>query len=394
MKYISIFIVIILTFFVACQEDPTSVGNGLIPDEDKINVKEINSIDDSLAQSSFYYYDKSISYGAAIRTLLGKTENLESSVLMSFLVNLPDSIITAFKSDSLIIKEAKVLLTPTYYLGDKNLPFDFTVHKINNTWGPTGYNKDSLAFLDYDAQNLGSNIETNDSSVSFNLDQSIILDWIDKRANEDKPTNNGIYLKPSPAAQRIIGFLAFTSFAQDEELPRVRVIVEKPNKFIDTVFFSDFTDVHVVDGTLPSTFANDDLVMQAGLATRSIVWFDLNKIPVNSSINSVELEVTVDSTNSMFGNVVSDSLLVRLVADSTSKSLADSSLQAILGREGNKFKGEIRQLVQRINNGYAYQGFRLNLFDEDRTLTRFVIKGSNTAVEANRPKITIYYSTR
>ena len=170
MKYISIFIVIILTFFVACQEDPTSVGNGLIPDEDKINVKEINSIDDSLAQSSFYYYDKSVSYGAAIRTLLGKTENLESSVLMSFLVNLPDSIITAFKSDSLIIKEAKVLLTPTYYLGDKNLPFDFTVHKINNTWGPTGYNKDSLAFLDYNAQNLGSNIETNDSSVYFRLD--------------------------------------------------------------------------------------------------------------------------------------------------------------------------------------------------------------------------------
>ncbi len=394
MKYISIFAVLILLFFAACQEDPTSVGKDLIPGEDKINIKEINSNDDSLAQSSFYYYDKSVSYGSSIRTLLGRHENLESSVLMSFLVNLPDSIISAYQNDSLIIRDASVLLTPTYYLGDKNLPYDFTVHKINNSWGPTGYNKDSLSFLDYDAQNLGSNILLEDSTVSFNLDHSIITEWIAKRADDDEPTNNGIYIKPTLASQRVIGFLAFTSFALDEDLPRVRVIVEKPNDFIDTVFFSDFTDVHVVDGTLPNTFGNDDLVMQAGLSTRSIVWIDFSKVPVNSSINSVQLEVTIDSTNSLFGSVVSDSLLVRLIADSTAKSFSDSTLQVILGREGNKFKGEIRQLAQRINDGYAYEGFRLNLFDEDRTLTRFVIKGSNTPVLADRPKITIYYSTR
>lgn len=394
MKYISLIALFTLVFISACQEDPTSVGKNLIPDEDKIQVTEINSLDDSLAQSSFYYYDRSVSYGSSIRTLLGRYENMEASVLMSFLVNLPDSVISAFQNDSLIIKESTVLLTPTYYLGDKNLPLDFTVHKINSTWGPTGFNKDSLSFLEYSNQNLGSNIQIDDSTLSFNLDQSIVSEWISKRANDNEPTNNGIYLKPTLASQRVVGLLAFTNFVNEDELPKIRVVVEKPNKFVDTLFFSDFTDVHVVEGQLPNLFGNDDLVLQAGIATRAITWFDFSKIPVNSIINSVELELTVDSTNSLFGNLVSDSLLVRLVADSTAKTLSDSTLQTILGREGNKFKGEIRQLAQRINDGYAYQGFRLNLFDEDRTLTRFVIKGSNTPIEANRPKITIYYSNR
>ena len=81
----SILFLLLLTLS-SCSDSPTSTGSDLLKD-DFINVNEINSLKDSLQQSS-EYFKKVISLSSSEELLIGKSYNVEAYSLLNFFVSM------------------------------------------------------------------------------------------------------------------------------------------------------------------------------------------------------------------------------------------------------------------------------------------------------------------
>lgn len=76
----AVFTILLFTaLFVACEDDPTSLGIENIPPEDLIGLFELNSIETHMDQKSSYYdaslVDSGWNIGTSIRIHLGKIMN-------------------------------------------------------------------------------------------------------------------------------------------------------------------------------------------------------------------------------------------------------------------------------------------------------------------------------
>ncbi len=393
MIFLRIFKVVFITlitllFLSSCQDDPTSLGKDLIGTD--LDLRVIDSQEDSLSQTTSSFIADTVSFGSAARIVLGNVENRKSTMLIRFGLILPDSIRTSLEEDNLTILSAEASLRPIYIIGDEGSVVDFTVHKINSDWGSGGFNKDSLSMLDYDPDELTDSKEITDSLISFNVNNDIALEWLKALISDTLGTNNGMIFIPKTGYNKAYGFRAFPVI-QNEDSPKIRYIVENENNNIDTLYSRVVFDVHVPEGTV-GPVEEGKFQMTAGVGQRGKLFFDLSSIPVNANINRAELTLTVDSLSSLIGNVDTDSLRIRLFADSASNKInSDIRLQRI-NFDGVQFKGNIAELVQHVLLGTDNQGFQLVLGNENESLDRYVVYGSTYSDPALRPKLKVYYN--
>lgn len=377
--------------FTACNQDPTSVPSKLIPDEDKVEFNKFDTQELNVKQSSAYYEKLENLFGGDTR-ILGKNDYAKSSIMFSWDVYLPDSIISYIKNGQVNVKSSKVTMIRKYYLGDKSKNFDFTVQKITSDWDIYKINRDTLKFINRDAVDISFNKIITDTTVTFDLNKDVVFDWLKYKIDSNSTSkNNGIIISPTENTGYFIGFNATNTFASTPQTT-ISIVLEKPSSFLDTIAVYPNRDLHVVEKTSDIPVTQNKIYLEAGYALRGRVFFDLSAIPKNIAISKAILELTVDTLSTSDGNPKSDSLFVHMIKDSTKHSLTDDSVYTtIMVRNGDKFTGDISWMVQKWNAGAENQGLNLTLYDEFSSVARIVFYGSKESNVALRPRLTIYY---
>ena len=378
---LKIFFVVIIAGLYSCSEDPASIGSSQIPND--IIVGEINSLEDSVQQSSTFF-EKEIDRGTSSRIFIGRYNDLESHALIRFILSLSDSVTSALEADSLNVLEANVKMFPVYELGSG--AFDFSVHKINSSWTENDFDTDSLANLQFESSDLASAKTFSDSLITFSLPLDLVSGWMNKKVDDSIEDNNGLYFQPSAGINKVLGFRAFAGNPADLKLTALEIVVEKPGAFLDTVYSFGFPDVYVPKAELPA--ANGILFVQGGVAVHSTINFDLSRIPKSAIINNAELRFFLDNDRSYLGEPTSDSLFVRFnLQDSTESS------GVIFRRAENYFAGPVTGFVEEWISGKENYGLDVTIFNELNTVSRFALFGSGINDPELMPRLEIYYTT-
>ncbi len=385
------FIPFLILIFARCNEEPTSVGYNLLPEDGKIQFKQLDSKETPINQSSSSFEAK-IKLGTSPYIILGKNSHLESVILMQFSPAFADSMVIYYKSNKVKIKKAWMEMRRAYKLGDETQNFDFTLHQVRKNWTSTGFDKDSLAKLTYDSKDVASSKVLVDTLLKFNIEPEVIEQWLKYRVDTlSAPKNYGLLMKPTANTQRFIGFIAFGETIVSD-LPTLKIQYEQNSK-VDSLFSTPYMDVHVVTGSFLKQPEN--IYLQGGLTSRGFLSFNIASLPKDIIINSAKLELTIDTLKSINGQPLSDSIDVRALKDSVSKELSgDSLIVSVLKRDKNIYSGEITWLIQKwisSSETNANQGMMLSLTDEQRSLARLAIFGSKAADINNRPRLKIVY---
>jgi hypothetical protein len=379
------FIIVTLS---ACSDDPSSIGIDLLQ-RDFIFVSEFDSQIDSLSQSSSFF-KKVIPLGFSSKILLGKRDDTEASVLMRFAFAINDSMKDDFLEDRININNAYIELTPTYTFTDTLAPFDFSVHKINNNWSLTEFTGDSLDNLSYENEDLSSNKNFTDSLYTFNLDNDLIISWIKFSIDTSLGKNFGIYYKPDLSAGKIIGFEAFTFTSTDAA--KLKVIVEKPGSYIDTISGFIFGDVSAVKTEDPMNTAGK-IVVQASTTLQSKLFFDLSTIPENIIINRADLIIQEDTLNSIIGSGFGTNLAVYMITEADS-NIVDESSGVTLAESDNVFTANITDIINFWYSGGDNSGMIIRSASIIDGLNLIALRGSGYQVESERPRLKIVYTSR
>lgn len=371
-------------FLSSCSDDPSSVGLGILDNSDYIAL----NADSSIQTQSASYFQTHPKLSASDRILLGKSGNLQASMLVQFaLASLPDTTRTGLVDGSVTIKSATVQMSPVYTLGSSTANFDFSVHQINNTW-TQNFTADSLAKLNYDASNLkSSQLTTTDTLYTFNLDNNAVSGWL-KDTSYINRRNFGLYFAPSASSAKIVGFQAI-ALSLVKPIMKMAVVFTKQGGGDYTVTFNANNDLHTVSGTLPQ-ITSSDLAVQGGLAVSSRFHINTSNIPADAIINSAVLELTIDTLQSAAGSPASSYLVVQFATDNSTNAY-DSTKTTVLNRSGNVFSGNIAPHLQRWLNKEANNGLMISLGNEAASADLFTFKSGSSA---DRPRLKILYTAR
>lgn len=389
-KKISLYFIIVFSiiFIVGCNDSPTDLGTNFLS-QDGVEVLKLDSSVDSILQSSKSFKNV-FTLGGSSHILLGKAENITSHVLLKFVFAIPDSIKEQLLLRNLTVVDSYVEMFKNYSFGDSNAAFDYKVFKVNENWSSSTFTADSFAFLDYDnTSDLSFNrTSENDSLYSFHLDTTLTSSWLQNFADTNIASNYGILLSPSDNSNKVLGFTAFNTSGEND--PRLRIVVEKPGEYIDTLIGYILFDISAVLGEIPNVGA-ENLAIQSSLTSEAKLFFDLSSLPENVVINSATLTLSIDTVASKMGSSYTDKLAVYLLADSAENELNDDYVYS-LSRSGNTYTGEITNIVRAWNNNVDNQGMLIKSSLEFWGLEIFAIKGSNAALIEKRPKLEIVYS--
>ncbi|MCU7490268.1 MAG: hypothetical protein ACM3UR_11730 [Bacteroidota bacterium] len=384
-KYIYLMVLVGTTMLLSsCADDPSTVGLGLLDPNDYITL----NADSSIQTQSASYFKTEAKLSASDRLLLGKYGNIQASMLVQFaLTSLPDTTRSGLLDGTVTIKSATVEMSKVYTLGSSTAPFDFSVHKINNSWGQN-FTADSLSKLNYDAFNLkSSELNTSDTLYTFSLDKNSVTSWL-KDTSYTNSHNYGLYFAPSASSGKIVGFQAI-ALSLTRPLLTMSVVFSKHGQSDYTVTFNDNNDLHTIAGSLPQ-ITSTDLVVQGGIAVSSKFQITTANIPQDAIINSAILELTVDTLHSVLGSPASNYLVVQFVTNSSTNAY-DTTSTTVLNKSGNVFSGNIASHLQRWLKGEANNGLMISLGNETATGDLYAFKSGNAA---DRPRLKILYTAK
>ena len=375
-------------FIVSCNDSPTDLGTKFLS-QDGVEVLKFDSSIDTINQTS-YSFKNVFSLGTSSQLLLGKAENVTSNVLLLFVFAIPDSIKEELALRNLTVIDSYVEMNKNYSFGDSNAVFDYSVYKVNERWLSSTFTADSFAFLDYDNSiDLSFNRTTaNDTVYSFHLDTTLTSSWLQNYVDTTVSSNYGILLSPTDNTQKVLGFTAFNVNGQND--PRLRIVVQKPGAYIDTIVGYIASDISVVLGDIPNV-GTENIVIQSSLTSEAKLIFDFSVVPEDVVINLATLTLTVDTLATKTGSSFSNRLSVYLLADSATNKLNPNFVYT-LDRSGATFTGDITNILRAWNNRVDNQGLLIKSTLEFWGLETFVLKGSNAALIEQRPRLEIVYS--
>jgi len=380
----SAFLIILsaLVFF-ECSDEPTSIGD--IPPRNTIGLITINSNDDSLSQSSSYHHTKDVKLSTASRLLIGRiNDEINASILIKFETSLPDSIKDDILNDSITVTSAVMEFKQVYSFGEENAEFDFTVHKALENWS-IDITEDSMVQVDPADSKLSR--EVNDSITTITLNNQLLQEWLDITADTSLSGNYGVHIIPTGLTQKVLGYQAITS--NFTNVPFIRVVIEKPGAYTDTISFFSTADLTVMKGTIPS-LSSENIIVRSGFVINATLAFDFSNIPENIIVNKAELILTLDTLETKAGSPYIPSLQAYFLFDSTNTdSVSSSSIR--LSRFSNIFTGQITSYVRAWLDNINNQGMLLTSTDPLNGVERFVIKGSNAPASV-KPLLRITYT--
>jgi len=381
-----------LALFSACNDEPSSLGIEIL-ESDYIEVKTFNSQTDSIGQNSSYF-KRIVSLGSSDWILIGKNQTtnqtITSSALMKFIFGFPDSIVTDIENDSLTVLDSWVVLTNKYLFGDSLDFMEFTTHEITAFWPPNTFTIDDLPSLQYDPQNIGTDLTTSDTLYTFHIDDNqLVYSWMQNSIDTNTVKNYGIYIEPTSNSNKIIGFQALTFLSSDAA--KLNVVIEKPGSYVDTIQGFVQVDISAVAGTEP-VLTQGLTCVQSSVTFNSKLKFDVGVLPVGLVINKANLILTADSANSAFGSSFTNSLRAYILA--SNDSLDTEGNPITLSYSNNEYSGDITNYVRKWisknkNYGMLIQPANLILGTEF-----FALKGSDYPDVNLRPRVVITYTVK
>ncbi|MDR3610619.1 MAG: DNRLRE domain-containing protein [Ignavibacteriaceae bacterium] len=390
-KILSVFLfVFVILNLVSCSDDPSKIGKGFLINSDLIKLDSLDSYKDTFPQFS-YTYKHSIPLGYSSNLLLGQKGDNVATMLLNFNIVVPDSIKTELLNNTLTISSATVQLYKSYTYGDSLAPIDYSVHSISSAtgWTSDGFTIDSLPQIiqNMGAADVSSNKSFTDTLYQFNITNDLALNWLNIYANSQSP-DNGIVVIPNNSG-KIVGFYGLTT-ATTVDIPFLIVVLNKPGYYNnDTLKFSTTADLSVVSGKVPQN-PNDNIYIQSSVELESRIRFDLSKIPAHSIINYAELQLTIDTTQSLFGSTYTDQLTASFINDTTYIDSLSTN-QVTLNRTGSLYTGNVTSYVQNWLSTKINYGMEIRASVYDTGVELWTLKGSN-ADPSKRPRLKIIYT--
>lgn len=386
--FISLIFALIL---ISCNDSPTDIGKNFVDPLDGVELFTFDSSVDSMNQSSTTIKNV-YSLGASSRLLIGESGNLKAHSLLKFFFSYADTIKEQIANNELDVLDSWIELTREYNFGDTNAVFDYAAYKITSNWTPSGFSADSLSLLTKESNDISSFRTTaNDTLYTFHLDTTVVSFWLHDYVDTSSSFfNYGLLISPANGCQQIFGFTAYNTSGENE--PVLRIVVQKPGSYIDTLTGYILSDISAVEGNVANV-GNENLAIQGSLTSEAKIFFDLSVLPKNITIHSATLTLTKDTIQTKFGSSYQDLLLAYLLADSTKDSI-DTDYYGSLSSSGNTYTGDISDIVRAWNYNTSNQGIIVKAYTEFYGVELFAVKGSNAAIINQRPKLKIVYSRK
>ena len=394
MKFHYVFILLlfaVITFFLSCNDEPSSVGIEIL-ESDFIIVKTFDSSVDTIEQNSSFFR-RVVPLGSSAWVLVGKqqtsSQTLASSALLKFIFSLPDSIEEAITKDSINVLDSWIILTNSYEYGDTLATMNFTTHQINSSWNSNTFTVEDLPSLQYNPDDASSDFSASDTLYSFHLDESLVYSWMQNSVDTSLAKNYGIYLQPTSASNKIIGFQALT--VTSSQAAKFFVVIEKPGVYVDTINGLISADVSAVAGSEPD-LPSGLIAAQSSVAINSKLNFDVGVLPVGLVINKAELILTSDSVNSVYGSSYNNSLLVFFLNSNDSIKTEGNPIR--LAYKNNQFSADITGFVRSWVSKNENFGMLIQTGNQSLGTDLFALKGSNYSEIVERPRIIITYTVK
>jgi len=374
-------------FFIACSDDPTSLGSNLLT-QDNIIISKLDSYTDTLSQK-FDPRHAVLSLGSSDVLLVGKDANVESQLLLAYSFSLADKYIKDF--DSLTIVSSKVSLHKIYSFGDTLQPFNVGIYQVTSTWNSL-YTTDSLSKITYDKTSLVESTDLSSDVYSLGVNNSLTTEWFKAAKDTSLGKNFGILIKPTGTC-KFTGFASSTSLNSD--VPTFQVIVKKSTAYEtyqDTLTYSGSVDVHIIQGTFPEA-TNKTLTVQCGTGMQGKLWFDLSKLPNDAVANTAILTLSLDTLNTKVGSSFIDGMVAYQLADSVTDSTIASYVIS-LPRSGNTYIGDVARIINNAILSKTNLGMLITSNYQTTGLENYAIFNSAAANNELKPRLTITYSQK
>ena len=386
-KLVLVFFYLIFTFLISCTDEPSSLGVEYITG-DLVSVKTFDSQIDTINQSSSYFKNV-ISLGSSTWILLGKYQDIEASTLLRFIFGFSDSLRTDIINGNINVLDSWIVLRDRYTFGDTLASLEFTTHKVNSDWSFTQFTIDSLSKLQYENEDVGSNLVATDTNYTFNLDESLVLSWMKNSADNALESNYGIYLIPKDMSGKITGFEALTGLSS--EAAKLFVVIEKTGVYTDTINGFVIGDVSLVDGEVPN-LPSGIIGMQSSIAVNSKLTFDVSGLPQGLVVNSAEVVLSQDSLNSMKGSGFNNSLRASFLRYDDSLNTQGNAVALVFN--DNKFIGNITAFLRNWVDTGENNGLLLQAGNQFDGLELFAIYGSDAVDLQLRPRLKVTYTIK
>jgi hypothetical protein len=380
-------LIILLGLLNSCTDDPNSVGNALIPENDRLKSTKIETYSESFTS----FQKDSLFFGSSGKILLGSYKNISSEALLAFIILLPDSIEEQLTNNEVVLKSSWIEMYPNYWIGDST-NFSFTVHKINEHWNPIELNQDTINDIHVSlGPNILESITKGDTVIKFSIDNELVENWVRRSFDDTYPEDNGILLAPL-SNTGIVGFQALTSFPSDI-YPLLHLEFEKEGEFIDTVLALPKLDIHIPTGERLLDPVNG-VLLQGSINVRGKLKFNIETVPKDVLINSAILDLFVDEANTFEGTAETDSIALSFYQNSGSDSINIEFGRYPLVKKDGKYSGNISQFVQRWLDGEPNEGMEVKLTDENRSASAVSFYNNEHPNESQKPRLTIYYTIK
>lgn len=363
-----------------CSNNPSSVGGGLIPQEDFLTTDTL-VIQPVFTKSFKVFRSANLEYTIAV----GKTATTEAVALLNF-SDIPDTL-TGYT-----VINAQLILKPNALYGDSSRQFSFNCYPITSTWTEANFTQDSLFKFKYAPTTVASfsGFRNDSDSVVISLPPRLVETWFEQKA--DSQYTPGLFLKSSSQTNIIRGLESF----QGTRIPELRVVTLK-DTIVDTLLFKTGSDLSVVNVTPPANLTETIFVHPSG-AYDAMLMFDVSSIQQHSIITSAFLELVRNPSDTLYARPAIDSIVAAFLLDSTtyqelSSTFFNTTSTPLSSRSGNRYTINITEMVQRWVNGTPNYGVkvRADLIQQYLGMQSFEFYGLH-ADPALRPRLRIYYS--
>ncbi|HZY10996.1 MAG TPA: DNRLRE domain-containing protein [Bacteroidota bacterium] len=371
LSILSIFIFSLM--MVGCSDEPNAVGIGLLPNTD---FPSIDSTESFITSSSSYLARLS---GASTTLLLGRYQNtIEARTLLQF-SNIPTD------RSHAIIDSAILKLRITYRFKDSTGTLALNIHKLLRSWSENSFTWDSIdASLTNSLPDtiFSTFINPQDSIVQIRID-SIVREWF--QSTESTP--NGIMISPTNVSNIVIGISTVIISGVDY---RPELIIGYHDSS-DTASISIRPQQRTFVANLLDSPPLGIITVQAGVAMRGMMTFDISLIPSTASITDASMELELDTNNSLNNSFTNRSLIAHMVLDSSSPPRLSGITAIGTPNDTNRtvFIFDMKNIVQQWATGKQNYGIVLRAYNEFTSLDRFAILSSTSSM---RPKLKVTYT--
>lgn len=388
MSYVCI---VFLFLWTGCDEQPVSVGEGILPDEDFVQVDTL--FIDSADLINSFSFDFPLTTSGSPNILVGQSEEHRVESIFRFTAQLANLEITRDLIETSEIFDATLFFRPSYVLGDTNEVVSVDFHEVLSGWAPSGFSREVYESLSYSAEPVFSGSVTlgTTDTVAFSIPEAqardLFIRWADQ--SEQSIIPQGLIIRSGTRDNGIIGFHG----ASGENQPELRLIFGT-EEIQDTVILSENVRAFAAYLKKDLNFS-ENIVLQAGVSTHAVLQFDLDQLPQGAIIHSAELKLTRNEALSIHHPVVRDSLFVYGLVDPNKFTMVADAHQVFTVTEVDtliEYRSRVSDIVQEWVTRRENYGFIIRDNHETLGLHRTSFYTETAEDPEKRPMLKIIYS--